>query len=147
MMASIEVCVYCSHRIEEKEKSVNLPAGVAHLACAQKATTVKALRGTTTDLRDCNIRESMARVLFIVARDQPELLASLRENFATQEAAGLVEIFHDRRQGLRQPGVESDQFDRHQRDWRRILEVSRDLHGLGCAVVHRQETTPSRDLV
>ena len=39
MMPSIEVCVYCSRRIEEKEKSVNLPAGVAHLACAQKATT------------------------------------------------------------------------------------------------------------
>jgi hypothetical protein len=39
MMPSIEVCVYCSHKIEEKEKSVNLPAGVAHLACAQKTTT------------------------------------------------------------------------------------------------------------
>jgi hypothetical protein len=33
MMPSIEVCIYCSHKIEEKEKSVNLPAGVAHLAC------------------------------------------------------------------------------------------------------------------
>ena len=39
MMPGIEVCVYCSHKIEEKEKSVNLPAGVAHLACAQKTTT------------------------------------------------------------------------------------------------------------
>ena len=38
MKPSIEVCVYCSHKIEEKEKSVNLPAGVAHLACAQKVT-------------------------------------------------------------------------------------------------------------
>jgi len=38
-MMPIEVCVYCSHEIEEKEKSVNLPAGVAHLACAQRATT------------------------------------------------------------------------------------------------------------
>jgi hypothetical protein len=37
MMPSIEVCVYCSHKVQEKEKSVNLPAGVAHLACAQKA--------------------------------------------------------------------------------------------------------------
>ncbi len=25
MMPSIEVCVYCSHKIEEKETSVNLP--------------------------------------------------------------------------------------------------------------------------
>ena len=39
MMPSVEVCVYCSHKIEEKEKSVNLPAGVAHLACALKTTT------------------------------------------------------------------------------------------------------------
>jgi hypothetical protein len=39
MMPSIEVCIYCSHRIEEKEESVNLPAGVAHLACAQKTMT------------------------------------------------------------------------------------------------------------
>jgi len=39
MMPSIEVCVYCAHKIEEKEKSVNLPAGGAHLTCALKATT------------------------------------------------------------------------------------------------------------
>jgi hypothetical protein len=39
MMLIGAVCVYCSHKIEEKEKSVNvpqLPGGVAHLACAQK---------------------------------------------------------------------------------------------------------------
>lgn len=83
-------------------------------------------------------------MLFIVARDQPELLASLREDFATQEAAGLVEIFHDRRQDPHQPGVESDQPDRHHRDRQRNLEVSRDLHGLGCAVVHRQGPAPAR---
>jgi len=38
-MMPIEVCVYCSRKIEEKEKSVNLPAGPAHLMCAQKAMT------------------------------------------------------------------------------------------------------------
>jgi hypothetical protein len=37
MMPIIEVCVYCSRKIEEKEKSVDLPTGAAHLACAQKA--------------------------------------------------------------------------------------------------------------
>ncbi len=39
MMPTVAVCVYCSHKIEEKEKSVNvphLPGGVAHLACADK---------------------------------------------------------------------------------------------------------------
>ena len=39
MMPIIEVCVYCSHKIEEKEKSVNLGVGVVHLACALKGTT------------------------------------------------------------------------------------------------------------
>jgi hypothetical protein len=38
-MMPIEVCVHCSRKIEEREKSVSLPAGVAHLACAQKATS------------------------------------------------------------------------------------------------------------
>jgi hypothetical protein len=39
MMPTVAVCVYCSNKIEEKEKSVNVPhllEGVAHLACAQK---------------------------------------------------------------------------------------------------------------
>jgi hypothetical protein len=39
MMPTVAVCVYCSQKIEEKEKSVNvphLPGGVAHLTCAQK---------------------------------------------------------------------------------------------------------------
>ena len=41
MMPNVAVCVYCSHKIEEKEKPVNVPhlrGGVAHLACAQKVT-------------------------------------------------------------------------------------------------------------
>jgi hypothetical protein len=36
MMPIGAICVYCSHKIGEKEKSVNAPGGVAHLACAQK---------------------------------------------------------------------------------------------------------------
>ena len=37
MMPIVAVCVYCSQKIEEKEKSVDVPhlGGVAHLACAQ----------------------------------------------------------------------------------------------------------------
>ena len=48
MMPTVAVCVYCSHKIEEKEKSVNvpqLPGGVAHLACAQKEAIRTAPRG------------------------------------------------------------------------------------------------------
>jgi hypothetical protein len=39
MIPIVAVCVYCSQKIEDKQKSVNvphLPGGVAHLACAQK---------------------------------------------------------------------------------------------------------------
>ena len=46
-MMPIAVCVYCSRKIEEKEKSVNvphLPGGVAHLACALKVTIQTAPR-------------------------------------------------------------------------------------------------------
>jgi hypothetical protein len=39
MMANVAVCVYCSYKVKEMEKSVNVPhspGSVAHLACAQK---------------------------------------------------------------------------------------------------------------
>ena len=38
-MPNVVICVCCSQKIEEKEKSVKVPhlsGGVAHLACAQK---------------------------------------------------------------------------------------------------------------
>jgi hypothetical protein len=40
----------------------------------------------------------MARMLFIVARDQPELMDFLRQDFAAEEAEGAIAIFMDRRQ-------------------------------------------------
>ena len=45
MLPNVAVCVYCSQKIEEKEKSVNVPylGGVAHLACAQKVAIRTAL--------------------------------------------------------------------------------------------------------
>lgn len=83
----------------------------------------------------------MARVLFIVARDHPELLVSLRQEFAAQEAGGLAEIFMDRRQGPRQPGVQTREADGRRRDERRNRAVNQDLRELGCAVV--RQPTPS----
>ena len=85
--------------------------------------------------------QKMARVLFIVNRDHPELLASLRQEFAAQEAAGLAAIFSDRRQAPGPPSSEPHAFDDHRRDRQRNSDVSRDLHGLGCAVVPRSEPT------
>jgi len=48
MMLIGAVCVYCSHKIEEKEKSVNvpqLPGGVAHLACPRRKRSEPTLEG------------------------------------------------------------------------------------------------------
>ena len=47
MMPTVAACACCSQKIEEKEKSVNvphLPGGVAHLACAQKVAIQTAPR-------------------------------------------------------------------------------------------------------
>jgi hypothetical protein len=65
--------------------------------------------------------QKMARVLFIVDRDQPELLASLRQEFAAQVAAGLAAIFSDRRQG---PSLDPHAFDDHRRDRQRSEPTS-----------------------
>lgn len=81
----------------------------------------------------------MARVLFIVNRDHPELLASLRQEFAVQQAAGLAAIFSDRRQGPHHPTFEPRALDDHRRDRQRNAAVTRDLQGLGCAIVPRSE--------
>ena len=77
----------------------------------------------------------MARVFFMVARDHPELLTSLRNEFVAQEAAGLAEIFMDRRQDSWQAGVRARGAESHRRDEQRNRQVSQDLRGLGCAIV------------
>jgi hypothetical protein len=51
MMPIVAICVYCSHKIEEKEKSVNAPGGVAHLACAQKVAIRTAPRPDSWERR------------------------------------------------------------------------------------------------
>jgi hypothetical protein len=83
----------------------------------------------------------MAQVLFIVARDKPELLAYLRQRFAAEEAQGVIEIFMDRRQGDRRQDVQPREDD-HRRDPRRNWAVSIDLRELGCAVVRQAAPVP-----
>ncbi len=46
-MPIVAVCVYCSRKIDEKEKTVNAPDAtgeIAHLTCAQKTTVRTAPR-------------------------------------------------------------------------------------------------------
>ena len=80
----------------------------------------------------------MARVLYIVARDQPELLAFLRQDFAAEEAEEVLEILMDRRLGA-QP-CEADG-----RDPRRNGGVSVDLREMGFAFVRQQVRPPNGD--
>jgi hypothetical protein len=79
--------------------------------------------------------ETVARVLYIVARDQPELFAFLRQDFAAEEADAVIEILMDRRQGARP--CEADG-----RDPRRNGTVSVDLREVGFAFVRQQASLP-----
>ena len=81
--------------------------------------------------RDVAQAETVARVLYIVARDQPELLAFLREDFAAEEAEEVIAILMDRRQGA-QP-CEADR-----RDPRRKEGASVDLREMGFVFVRQQ---------
>ncbi len=65
MMPTVAVCVYCSQKIEEKEKSVDVPhlGGVAHLACAQSpahVVTTNAYGGIIGQSRQ--LREVLAKI-------------------------------------------------------------------------------------
>ena len=82
----------------------------------------------------------MARLLFIVARDQPGLLEFLRRDFATEVAQGDVEIFMDRRTS--RPGQVVHAHGAEGRDWNRNWEVSVSLRDLGCAFVPQQPREP-----
>lgn len=74
--------------------------------------------------RDVPPAETAARVLYIVARDQPELFTFLRKDFAAEEAEGVIEILVDRRHGAQR--CEADG-----RDPRRNGSVSVDLREIG----------------
>src|SRR5713101_8407428 len=79
--------------------------------------------------------EPVARVLYIVARDQPELCAFLRQDFGTEEAEGVIEILMNRRQGGQPCEAEG-------RDPRRNWRVSVDLREIGFVFVRQQEPRP-----
>ncbi len=84
----------------------------------------------------------MARLLFIVARDQPGLLEFLRRDFAAEVAQGDVEIFIDRRDTRPRRVVQPR--DKEGRDWNRNWDVSESLRDLGCAFVP-QRSRPQDD--
>ena len=79
--------------------------------------------------------ETVARVLYIVSRDQPELFAFLRRDFAAEEAEGAIEILLNRRQGGQPPEADG-------RDPRRNWSVNVDLREMGFVPVRQQVPLP-----
>jgi hypothetical protein len=77
----------------------------------------------------------VARVLYIVARDQPELFAFLRQDFAAEQAEGVIEILMNRRQGVQPREADG-------RDPRRNWGVSVDLREMGFGLVRQQGPRP-----
>src|SRR5229473_3949565 len=80
--------------------------------------------------------ETLARLLYIVARDQPELFAFLRRDFAAEEAEGVIEILTDRRQGVQPCETEG-------RDPRSNWSVSVGMRAIGFTLVRKQACTLS----
>ena len=79
--------------------------------------------------------EPVARVLYIVARDQPELFAFLRQDFAAEQAEGVIEILMNRRQGVQPHEADG-------RDPRRNWGVSVDLREMGFGLIRQQGPRP-----
>jgi hypothetical protein len=89
-------------------------------------------RSQTAGTRDV---PKAARVLYIVARDQPGLFAFLRQDFAAEEAEGVIEILMNRRQGVQPREADG-------RDPRRNRGVSVHLREMGFALVRQQAPLP-----
>jgi hypothetical protein len=85
--------------------------------------------------------EPVARVLFIVARDQRELVGFLHEDYAAEEAEGVIEILLDRRQGPHWQGARPREAD-GRRDPHRNGVITTNLRELGCALVRQPAPLP-----
>jgi hypothetical protein len=88
-----------------------------------------------SDTRHVVQTETPARVLYIVARDQPKLFAFLRRDFAAEEAEGVIEILMNRRHSVQPPEADG-------RDPRRNWSVNVALREIGFAFVRQQEPRP-----
>ena len=78
--------------------------------------------------------EPFARVLFILSRDQRELVTFLHKDFAAEEAEGLIEILMDRRQSPQWQGAQPPETD-GRRDPGRNRAVATNLREAGWALV------------
>ena len=110
---------------EERERSLDQEDPVA------PSHDIFEWRPRPAGTRDVAQAETVARVLYIVARDQPELFTFLRQDFAPEEAEGVIEILVDRRQS-------SQRCEADGRDARRNGSVSVDLREIGFTFARQQ---------
>jgi len=89
--------------------------------------------------------EPFARVLFIVARDQRELVEFLHRDFGAEEAEGLIEIHMDRRQS---PAWQDDRpwEAEGRRDPHRNRAVATSLRDTGWAFARQPVPPPATAL-
>jgi hypothetical protein len=112
---------------QERERLLDGPVAPRH--------EIRERRSGPVGTRDIAKAETVARVLYIVARDQPELFAFLRQDFAAEEAEGVIEILMNRRQGVQPREADG-------RDPRRNRGVSVDLREMGFTLVRQQAPLP-----
>jgi hypothetical protein len=86
-----------------------------------------------------------ARVLFIVGRDQRELVGFLHKDFAAEEADGVIEILMDRRQSPQWDGAQPREAD-GRRDPHRNRAITTNLREIGCALVSQPAPLPETAL-
>lgn len=89
--------------------------------------------------------EPFARVLFIVARDQRELVEFLHKDFVAEEAEGLIEIRLDRRQSPTWQAAQAREPKRR-RDPQRNRAVTSSLRKTGWAFVRQPVPPPTTAL-
>lgn len=75
----------------------------------------------------------MPDLLYVVAREEGDLFASLHRAFADESSVAVV---LDRRLGERRQRRDVQATDRRRRD-RRALDVTGELSGRGWALIHR----------
>ncbi|MBI4594651.1 MAG: hypothetical protein HY728_10590 [Candidatus Rokubacteria bacterium] len=75
-------------------------------------------------------------LLFIVARNEPRLYATLRQEFAAERG---VQVVLDRRGGERRQRHAAQPHERRRQDRRGHAEIDPHLRSIGWAIVRRPE--------
>lgn len=78
----------------------------------------------------------MVRLLFVVARDQPDLWHHLKRDFAQDEE---VQVILDRRRGERRQRVQSREPERRRAERRRQPGTEKELRYRSFVIIHRQQ--------